>query len=775
MKTCIYFIIFIITTIYAIKLTAPHADLLDNISFSQVIYDENHHLLRLTLTPDQKYRLYTPLNRISPIMIQATLLQEDQYFYHHLGVNPLSIIKAGWQTYIVHHRQFGASTITMQLARNYYHINSKTVPGKFNQIIRALELELFYSKKQILEAYFNLVPYGGNIEGVGAASLIYFNKQPNQLLLPDAMTLSVIPQNPRLRNPAINQNAVLQAARLKLFQRWITIHPQDKSQQMLMSLPLQATPTKPLFLAPHFCDEVLQQHNNSNSTTAHKNENCFNTTLNISLQKSIEKIVDNYLLHQQQYGIENAAVILIDTRDMGVKALVGSGDFFNNNIQGQVNGTDAIRSPGSTLKPFIYALALDQGLIHPYTVLEDAPTHFGAYDPENFDNNFVGPIKAKDALILSRNVPAIELANQLQNPDLYQFLISANFKYLKSEDNYGLSLVLGSAGVSMQELISLYAMLANQGELKPLRFELNQPIISEKKLLSPEAAFLTLDMLKDTTRPNPVSNYALNQLPVYWKTGTSSAYRDAWSVGIFGPYALAVWIGDFPGKSNPAYVGITAAAPLFFEIIDAINQQFKPLPSIMPNPQNLHLTRVQVCEASGMLPNRYCPNLVTTWFIPGKSPITTDNIYRAIAIDNKTGLRTCHYDNNTQWVVYEFWPSNLLKIFNEAGIHKPLPPPFEAGCDETQFTSGTAPKIISPQAGLIYSQRLLDMQSTILFNASADADVNKLYWFVDNNFIGSITPHEYISWPEKSGHFIIRVIDDHGRSDTQDLIVENTE
>ena len=505
------------------KYIVPHPPLLKSISFSQVVYDYQHHLLRITLTKDQKYRVFTPLNNISPVMLQTTLLQEDQYFYRHPGINPIAIAKAGWDTYIMRSRQIGASTITMQVARIYFKINSKTISGKLIQIFRALELELCYSKNDILEAYLNLVPYGGNIEGIGAASLIYYNKNADHILLPEALTLSVVPQNPVQRSPTINHNAILQAARLKLYARWLLLHPSDKSQQMFMLLPLQARPSHPPFLAPHFTTDILQQ-NPQNAAIV--------STLDEHLQNSVEQITHDYLIHNQQYGINNAAILLVDTRNMEVKALLGSGNFFDKNIEGQVNGTSAKRSPGSTLKPFIYALALDQGLIHPYTVLRDAPTHFGEYNPENFDNDFMGPIQAKDALILSRNIPAIYLANQLYNPNFYQFLLNANISQLKPQTNYGLSLVLGSAGVTMQELISLYAMLANQGVYQPLRYQINQPLLPGKKLLSPEASFLTLDMLKDTPRPNPVSNFALNQLPVYWKTGTSSGYRDAWSVGI---------------------------------------------------------------------------------------------------------------------------------------------------------------------------------------------------------------------------------------------------
>ncbi len=765
----IFLIIILIICLWGIIFTLPKLfpppPLLQHISFSQAVYDQHQHLLRLTLSKDDKYRLYTPLQDISPIIIEATLLQEDSYFYWHPGINPFALVKAGWQTYVKQSRQMGASTLSMQLARIYFNINSKTVSGKLWQMLRALQLELFYSKKQILEAYLNLAPYGGNIEGVGAASLIYFAKPANQVILPEALLLSVIPQNPNSRTPTLaTDNTQLQNARLRLFNRWIKKYPNASDQKIFMSLPLQFAHRKLPFLAGHFVDNVLKKD---------ADQPIIITTLDYNLQKMMEQVAQNYLMHYRSYGVNNLAVLLVDTRNMEVKALLGSGNFFSAAINGQVNGTTAKRSPGSSLKPFIYALALDQGLIHPATMLKDAPDQFGAYDPENFDYDFMGPVTAKDALTLSRNIPAIYLMSQLKTPNFYQFLKAALVSGLQAEKDYGLSLALGGAEVTMQELVTLYAALANGGKWRPLRMQLSEPIAAGEQLLSPEAAFLTLDMLKDTPRPGLVNSAMVEQLPVYWKTGTSSGYRDAWSVGVFGPYVLAVWIGDFQGKSNPAYVGAKSAAPLFFSIIASLSKR-GPLPSILANPQELQLTRVAVCEGSGLLPTRYCPNLKETWFIPGKSPIKTDIVYREIAINKKTGLRACRFDNDTQWQVYEFWPSDLLKIFSQAGIQRRVPPPYAADCTLDEFTNGTPPKIISPKPELIYSLSAANNNHRdILFSASADADVKKLYWFINNSFAGSASRDESLPWLAKPGQYTVRVIDDHGRSDARELWVEN--
>lgn len=742
----------------ALFFTAPA--LWQNISFSQAVYDENQHLLRLTLSTDQKYRLYVPLSQISPKLIKATLLQEDQYFRWHFGVNPFSIFKAGWQTYIAKSRRVGASTITMQVARIRFGVNSRKWDGKVLQIIRALQLEMHYSKNQILEAYLNLAPYGNNIEGVGAASLIYFGKPVNQLTVPEALTLAVIPQNPVQRTP---QQKNLKIIRNKLFARWIATYPEDFLQKSVINLPLQMQTLHNLpFLAPHFVNSVLRD-------VSAKKQNVV-TTLDIHLQALAEKVISRYLAREKNLGVYNASMLLVDTRDMSVKALVGSANFFNQAIGGQINGTDIKRSPGSTLKPFIYGLALDQGLIHPDTVLKDVPHSFGSYNPENFDYEFMGPIHAKDALVLSRNIPAIYLADQLSHPNLYELLQRAHVSNLKSESYYGLALVLGGAEVTMQELTSLYAMLVNDGIWQPLRFQKDQAIGTSEKLLSPEASYLVLEMLKNTPRPEG-SDAVLKNL-VSWKTGTSSGYRDAWSIGAIGPYVLAVWIGNFDNKSNHAFVGKNIAGPLFFEIISNIQQEMGHIPLLPKNPNSLHLTQVAVCKASGMLPTRYCRDTEMTWFIPGKSPIKTDTIFREVAIDKKTGLRTCHFDQDTQFKIYEFWPSDLSKIFKEAGIQRRIPPLFDPSCSLIG-RGGLSPQMTSPKLQLSYVVRAnLPMKTSIPFTAVTDADVNTLYWFLNDVYLGKSPSGQPYLWQAKAGKFVIRVVDDHGRSDARDINVQ---
>src|SRR5204863_2927388 len=256
----------------------------------------------------------------------------------------------------------------------------------------------------------------------------------------------------------------------------------------------------------------------------------------------------------------------IDFQSMEVLADVGSADFSNKEIQGQVDGRRRPRSPGSTLKPFVYALALDQGKIHPLTLLKDSPHAFGDYNPENFDREFLGPIRAADALARSRNVPAVTLASELSHPSFYEFLRAAEVALPKPASFYGLSLPLGGAEVTMEDLVRLYAALANGGRLQPLRRSINEPAKKSVRMISPEAAFLTLDMLGQIPRPGLTNADSNRYAPVFWKTGTSHGFRDAWSVAVFDHYVLAVWIGNFDGIRDAAFIVLAVPTLLIFHI-----------------------------------------------------------------------------------------------------------------------------------------------------------------------------------------------------------------
>src|ERR1700693_1491457 len=727
----------------------PKPPLLDGVSFSQCVRDRNGELLRVTLTSDQKFRIWTPLSHISPELIDATLQYEDKYFARHPGVNPIALARSGFGI-VRGGARTGASTITMQVARLRFHLQTRTPGGKLRQIVRALELERHYSKSQILEAYLNLAPYGRNIEGIGAASQIYFGKSAAQLSRPESISLSVIPQSPTRRAlHADRDNRSLNAAQDNWYDR---ANLDEKSPAREFSARAEAERT---FIAPHFVQQVLTTTNGRDAIA---------TTLDLEKQQLIERRVADYIRTNRNRGFQNAAAMLVDVRNMDVLAQVGSADFFSTAIEGQVDGTRSPRSPGSTLKPFVYALALDQGLIHPLSILADAPRSFGDYNPENFDRDFLGPIRACDALARSRNLPAVELASQLANPTLYEFLRGAGVALPRSESLYGLALPLGGAEIKMEDLVRLYAALAHDGELRPLRRKESDPTPAHgRRLLTPEAAFLTLEMLNV---PRPEIGYvdSNNIAPVFWKTGTSHGFHDAWSIAVFNHYVLAVWIGNFDGKPNPAFIGRAPAAPLLFQIIDTLRASWpEPIEPHRP-PPNANLKRVAFCAVSGDVPGKHCTQRVEGWFIPGISPIKTCDVHQEVLVDAATGLRV-PIDDGTRILrheVYEFWPSDLLKLFERARLSRRSPPPFLPGTEsDLTARSGNPPKIIFPAEG---NATVLETSGEIPLRAKTDADVREIYWFADKSFIGKSRATDMLSWKSSRGSYQLIALDDHGRS-----------
>src|SRR5438552_3195494 len=732
-------------------LALPKPQLLDGISFSQRVRDRNGKLLRVTLSADQKFRIWTPLHEISPALIDATLRFEDKYYRHHPGVNPVALLRSPLNLRPGHAHN-GASTITMQLARLRYHLRTRTLGGKFVQIARALELERHYSKSEILEAYLNLAPYGRNIEGVGAASQIYFGKTAAHLTRPESISLCVIPQSPTRRALfADRDNHSVNVAQSSWYDR-ARIDTGAKFSMREFRPRMQADRK---FLAPHFVQQVV---------AAEKGRDEIVTTLDLAKQQLIERRIADYIRANRGRGIQNAAALLIDTRSMDVLAQVGSADFFNSEIQGQVDGTRAPRSPGSTLKPFVYALALEQGLIHPFSILSDAPRSFGDYDPENFDREFVGPIRACDALARSRNLPAVELASRLRHPSLYEFLRGAGIKLPRSEALYGLALPLGGAEVTMEDLVRLYAALANNGELLPLRRTSHDPIaLRGRRIVMPEAAFLTLEMLNQP-RPEISGAYSDQVAPVFWKTGTSHGFRDAWSIAVFNHYVLGIWIGNFDGRANGNFVGRIAAAPLLFQIIDSLRTTWpEPNEPHLP-PPGANLKRVSCCAVSGDLPGLHCTQEVEGWFIPGISPIKTCDVHQQVLVDAESGLRVASDDGTRQLrrEVYEFWPTELLSIFRRAGVPRKLPPPFLPGTT-AQFVarSRNAPRIVSPAEG---QNVMLTSAGTIALRAKTDADVREIYWFAGNTFIARTNPQDVVTWKAAPGSYELTALDDHGRA-----------
>ncbi|PTX92034.1 penicillin-binding protein 1C [Verrucomicrobia bacterium LW23] len=795
--------------VIAAILLSPRPPLLEGVPFSTSVLDRNGRLLRVSLAQDDTWRIRSDLAELPPQLVEATLLYEDRYFYWHPGVNPVAITRAALNEVLGWRGRFGASTITMQVARMRFGLNSRSLSGKMLQMLRAFQIERHYTKREILTAYLNLVPYGGNVEGAAAASRIYFRKAPAELTLSQCITLSVIPQSPAKRKPGSDSDGDLHRSRKLLAQRWLGSHPEDADTLRALDFsPPMAAPRDLPFVAPQFTQALLAEKDRERPSEEH----IIHATLDAQLQRIVEQRITDSLRRAEGLGLKNAAALLVDWRTMEVRASAGSADFFNAEIQGQVDGTRMLRSPGSALKPFIYALAIDAGLIHPLSLLSDAPSSFVGYNPENFDRDFCGPILARDALTQSRNVPAVELEARLirlrdeardnraaPSPcprTLYEMLRAAEVPGLKSERHYGLAITLGAEEVSMRDIARLYGMLASGGTWRDLRDTTQAQAPARetpRRMLSPEACFLTLDMLATAAPPDALQTFAPrgaeDPKAVAWKTGTSFSFRDAWTAGVFDNFVLVVWVGNFDSTQNNALAGRVAAAPLFFSIAEGVRSSGidKYVPSLhaetsrvpgtshVPpithdwhSPQNLNLTRVTLCATSGDIACPHCPRTVQSWFIPGRSPISICAVHQLVWIDPATGLRVTAADSipgGAKEQVVEVWPSDIQKLFARASMSRRGPPPWAPGHEpRTGESTSSAPAvaIVSPQPGLQYRMIAGEAPPRIPLQAASSGRSRRVDWFRGTEPLGSSRPDEVLLWSAPPGRHELTAVTDDG-------------
>ncbi len=757
----VFGVIFVIWLIVRLFFTAP---LLTDVSFSRAYYDRNGNLLRLTLSADDKYRIYTPLAEISPHIINAVVLYEDKHFYNHPGINPIALLRASRQYISGTPHPVGASTITMQLARIKYDLNSKTFGGKMLQIAAAIYIDLFHSKDEIIEAYLNLAPYGGNIEGVGAASTIYFGKHARDLGKIESITLATVPQNPTKRGLNTERGIKnIENMRANLIDKWIAEYKTDEKLRTFAAMPLAVNAVSNLpFLCPHFTDFM-------NTTKIKKSE--IKTTIDLKLQQKLERALTAEINARRNIGITNAAAILINYKTMDTLAYIGSADYFNRDIYGENDGVRARRSPGSTLKPLIYANAVDLGLIHGMSLLRDARVNFGVYAPENSDSEFYGPILARDALTHSRNIPAINLVREIGVKNFHKLLNDAGVANLKNPEHYGISIALGGAEVSMWELANIYATMANMGNHRMTRTQIDSPEETLGHLLSPEAFFLTLDMLAHQSTPTkkiPFAKTRQQTIRHYWKTGTSSSYRDAWTAGIFGDFVLVVWVGNFDGTPNNAFSGARAAAPIYFALANTVGEYYAGIGTPVQNNDflrdDMNIIEIEMCEVGGEIAGEYCPKKSKSYFIPGKSPITRNRIHRQIPIDNKTGLRACTADTKTTHMeTFEFWDAEYLDMFRRAGIKRKTPPAFMATCDINEIPDdAVAPIIVSPIADTKVVITTENDFEPIGFMGLATGPDDKIFWFLDDKTLGSTRSGETLEYKVPMGDHNLRATDGAG-------------
>ncbi len=535
----------------------------ERLSLSRIVTDRDDKLLRAFTAQDGRWRL--PLNKadVAPHYYKLLLNFEDQNFYRHNGVEPKAFVRAFWQ--LLKNRRIisGGSTLSMQVARLLSGRNDRSLATKFWQIKTALQLEKRYSKVEILGLYLRLTPFGGNIEGVRAASLAYFGKEPRRLSLAEAATLVALPQSPEGRRPDRYPGRA-KAARNRVLRRAFDNGLIDEGDFLYaIRQPMIARRLAFPAFAPHLSEQLISKD---------KAAPIIATSLKRELQIKLEALARS---HARGHGKGlSAAVLVIDHQNGNVLAHVGSADYADESRFGPIDMTSVVRSPGSTLKPFIYGMAFDAGLAHPSMLIEDAPVRFGLYAPENFNGKFAGMVTVRKALQKSLNIPAVKVLAAVK-PARF----AARFRYagFKNEIPHNLAIALGGVGFSLQELALAYMHIANPGSAADLNYAKKAPLpsavrlLKNRPLMSRKSAFYITQILRGAPPPKNAKPGALA-----YKTGTSYGYRDAWAIGYDGRHLAAVWIGRPDGGAASDITGIKTAGPLLFDVFQHIGESRAP-------------------------------------------------------------------------------------------------------------------------------------------------------------------------------------------------------
>lgn len=727
-------------------------------SFSKEILASDTSLLSAYLTEDDKWRMKAEISDFSPDLIKSIIAKEDKYFYWHIGFNPFSILRALYSNISSSKIVSGASTITMQLARlwdpaerNYYN--------KFLEILRAVQIEILYSKKEILEMYLNYLPYGGNIEGVKAASYIYFNRPPNKLSLSQAIVLTIIPNDPN--NLRIDRDITLLELQRK---KWIEKFGELKlfSEQNLkdaLNEPVKSNRFEIPKLAPHFSNRLSRTYN----------ETIFFSTLELDKQTISENLLSNYLRKTHNQDISNGAILIVDNINNNVVAYCGSGNFFDAASEGQVDGITSLRSPGSTLKPFLYAQAFDKGFLTPQMKLLDIPMEFSGYEPENYDKKFNGEVSAEFALINSLNIPAVHLLQKINIEAFLHLLSEAGFdKINEDKDKLGLSLILGGCGTKLEEIVRAYTSFSNKGGMRKLNFKKDGLNKKSVKLFSEESAYLITKILSKSERPDfPSSFIGESKLPlIAWKTGTSYGKRDAWAVGMNPRYTIGVWLGNFDGHGSPYLSGAEIAVPLLFDLFNSID--YNANKNWYELPQNL-LER-KVCAVTGLLPSDNCSETNYDFYIKNVSTHKKCDRYKNFMVNEKKTMvycPDCLNNKKYQIVAYPDLDPELKLFLVKNNLTIEEPPPHNPDC--RHIISKEGPEIISPLPGYEYFvDRNGDQE--ILLKAVSPEHVKYQFWYINDTFYKKCEPGDNVFFfPEDE---IVRIACADNKGGTSQLSIK---
>lgn len=712
---------------------------------------------------DGVWRYPVGREQVSPLYLQALLAYEDRWFYSHPGINPLALARAAWLNLRGGRVVSGGSTLSMQVAR-LLDPHPRTLAGKLRQLWRTAQLEWYLSKDQILEIYLDRAPFGGTLQGVAAASWAYLGKSPLHLTPAEAALLAVLPQAPsRLRPDRHPQRA--QHARDKVLQRlaeyqvWPARQVAEAREEPLLLAPRQEPALAPL---------LARRLNHANSPPL------IRTTLDASLQRRLEDLLLGWRARLPERT--SAAVLVVESQTMAVRAYLGSVDLGDERRFGHVDMVSALRSPGSTLKPFLYGMAMDDGLIHSESLLQDVPRRYGDYRPGNFSMGFSGPVSASSALALSLNLPAVQLLEAYGPKRFAAQMRSGGVPLILpplAEPN--LSLILGGAGSRLEDLVGGYAALARQGHSARIRLQPQDPLV-ERRLLSPGSAWIIRRILAGQARPDRDPSAELVQRPqLAWKTGTSYGFRDAWSIGVGPRYLIGVWIGRPDGTPVPGQFGLASAAPLMLQVHDLLGNRDRQRGLTAPVsavPDSVGVAAV--CWPLGQPLSRQDPNCRRqrfAWTLDGTIPPTLQAADQPLGLGlreklwvNAQGLRVDEPCPGAQLREVALWPAPLepwLPRQERRTARLPTPDP---ACPP-QIPATAPPLSITGIRSGDQLRRPATSSEPLQLQVSALGGAGRRWWFVNGQPMGETLGQQSLAVHfEHVGHVELSTLDESGET-----------
>ena len=713
--------------------------------YSTVVLDRDGGMLHVSLNNKEQWHLPPDSAAVPAKLEAAVLLFEDRRFRRHPGIDPLALARALWANARAGRVRSGASTLTMQVAR-LMRPRPRTLPNKVREALTALGLERRYGKDRILRLYLDHAPYGGNTVGYRTASWRYFGKDPGRLTWAEAATLAVLPNAPGLVSPTADPQR-LKAKRDRLLERLGAAGHMDAATCRLAQKEAVAARVRPLpRRAPHLARRF-------------DGETRVRSGIDRRLQERAAAQVRRYAARLRRLGVRNAAALIAETQSGRVRAYIGSQDFFDRPGQGQVDGVTAPRSSGSLLKPFLYGLAMDDGLLLPQTALEDIPTQYGGFTPRNADQQFAGLVEARLALVRSLNVPAVRLLRRYGLYPFYGFLRGAGVSTLfRDPDDYGLPLILGGAEVTLWDMAGLFAGLGRGGLFAPLRLRADGTRARGRRLLSPGAAHLTLEALRQVERPG--AEYYWRQYqdawPLAWKTGTSYGHRDAWAVGVSPQWVVAVWAGNFSGEGNANLGGAVTAGPLLFDLFNALpkeeGRRWFEAPAGIRSPA--------LCAASGYAAGPHCPQRESAPAPAAARPLPLCPYHRTLYLDADGGEQVC----SLCWENQRPRPRGWLVLPPEVAAHASLaaPPPHRSSCPAQAETAPLRLVYPRPGARLRLGRDFDGGRQPVVLRAAHRDPRRVLHWYLDERYLGQTRARHMMTAHLEAGRHSVEVVDQQG-------------